>query len=66
MKPATDSAADAAPQAPEDDNMLVKIRVTVHGTKIGSLVCALGHEQQVSLKTARVLEALKKAEIIGV
>jgi hypothetical protein len=64
MKANTDSAADAAPT--EDDNMLVRIRIKEHGTKIGTLICAAGHEQQVSLKTARALEALGKADITGV
>jgi hypothetical protein len=64
MNRTTDNAAAAAPT--EDENMLVRIRIKEHGTKIGSLICAAGHEQQVSLKTARALEALGKAEIIGV
>ncbi len=65
MKANPDNAAEAA-TSPSDDDMLVRIRIKEHGTKIGSLICAAGHEQQVPLKTARALEALGKAEIVGV
>lgn len=60
----TETASAQAPK--EDPNMLVRIRIKEHGTKIGSLICAAGHEQQVMLSVARALEALGKAEIIGV
>ena len=50
----------------EDPNLQVQIRILVHETKIGCLVCAKGHEQRVPIATARALEALGKAEIIGV
>jgi len=66
MKGNTDSAADAAKTPTDDENMLVRIRIKETGTKIGALICAAGHEQQVTLKTARALEALGKAEIVGV
>jgi len=64
MSETTDT--DSVQPPTEDPNLQVRIRITVHETKIGCLKCALGHEQTVPLSTARALEALGKAEIIGV
>lgn len=52
-------------KAPEADP-LVKVRILVHETKVGSLICAKDHEMPMKLSQAKTLEALGKAKIIGV
>jgi hypothetical protein len=61
----TTDTSSAKPAQPDEDNIPVRIRVTVHETKIGCLKCALGHEQTVPLHQARALVAIGRAEIIG-
>jgi hypothetical protein len=65
MKGNTDHAADAAPQTKPEDDPLVKIRVIEHGAKIGSLICALDHQQSLPLSKAKLLKELGKIEILG-
>lgn len=64
MNTKPEGAADAAKELQEPDP-LVLIRVIEHGAKIGSLVCALGHEQRLPLSKAKLLKEIGKVEILG-